>query len=598
MSSAVEQAEAFKAEGNKALQAKDFDAAIQAYTQAIEASAAEGGEAAPRHVYFSNRSAAYLSKGDATAALEDAEQCIKANPTWPKGFSRKGAAYHALKQYDDAEAAYKTGLEVSPEDSALKAGLEDVSKAKESQSRGGAARANPLASIFAPENLVKLAGHPTFGKYLADADFMQKIQMMQTNPNALGTVLQDKRIMEVFGFLTGIDMRSAPEGGEDDAARGGDEGGDASTSFSSSAAAGAGGSASTSSAAPAPAPAPAEPAEEELTDAERELRKRKREALEAKERGNKHYVKKEFAEALAAYDEAFASDPTNMSFLTNKAAVFFEQGEYDKVIAQCEEAIQVGRANRAPYTDVAKAYVRIGKSFLKQTKLGEALDMFRHAQMEHFNKDVERLIKSTEAEKKKQEEQAYIDPAKAVEAKDRGNEAFRAGLWPDAIKEYNEAIKRDPTNAAYHNNLAAALSKLMDFSAAKAACEKAIALDPKYVKAWAKKGDIEFFMKEYHRAMESYKKGLEIEPNNSLCSQGLTKTAMKIREASSQEVDMERAAHGMADPEIQAILSDPIIRQVLTDLQENPMAGRKALSDPGVAAKIEKLIAAGVLRTS
>lgn len=37
---------------------------------------------------------------------------------------------------------------------------------------------------------------------------------------------------------------------------------------------------------------------------------------------------------------------------------------------------------------------------------------------------------------------------------------------------------------------------------------QAIELDPKYVKAWAKKGDIEFFMKEYHRAMESYKKGL------------------------------------------------------------------------------------------
>ena len=98
--------------------------------------------------------------------------------------------------------------------------------------------------------------------------------------------------------------------------------------------------------------------------------------------------------------------------------------------------------------------------------------------------------------------------------------------------------------------------------------------------------------------MESYKKGLELEPNNHLCVQGLQKTMLRIREASaSGEADMERAAHGMADPEIQAILGDPIIQQVLTDLQENPVAGRKALSDPGVAAKIEKLIAAGVLRT-
>jgi len=29
----------------------------------------------------------------------------------------------------------------------------------------------------------------------------------------------------------------------------------------------------------------------------------------------------------------------------------------------------------------------------------------------------------------------------------------------------------------------------------------------------------------------------------------------RIRDASSQEVDMERAAHGMADPEVQAILT-------------------------------------------
>jgi stress-induced-phosphoprotein 1 len=137
----------------------------------------------------------------------------------------------------------------------------------------------------------------------------------------------------------------------------------------------------------------------------------------------------------------------------------------------------------------------------------------------------------------------------------------------------------------------------MDFSAAKTACEKAIALDPKYVKAWAKKGDIEFFMKEYHRALESYKHGLEIEPNNSLCVQGLQKTSARIRDASSQEADMERAAHGMADPEVQAILGDPVIQQVLRDLQENPREGRQALSDPGVAAKIEKLINAGVLRT-
>ena len=60
-------------------------------------------------MYYSNRSAAYLSKGDASNALQDAEQCITINPSWAKGYSRKGAALHALKQYDDALAAYEEG---------------------------------------------------------------------------------------------------------------------------------------------------------------------------------------------------------------------------------------------------------------------------------------------------------------------------------------------------------------------------------------------------------------------------------------------------------------------------------------------------------
>ena len=107
MAAEAADAETYKAAGNKALQAGKYDEAIESYTKAIEAS--EGQADAPRHVYFSNRSAAYLSKGDATAALNDAEKCIESNATWPKGFSRKGAALHAQKNYDEAMASYEAG---------------------------------------------------------------------------------------------------------------------------------------------------------------------------------------------------------------------------------------------------------------------------------------------------------------------------------------------------------------------------------------------------------------------------------------------------------------------------------------------------------
>ncbi|CAM9636795.1 unnamed protein product [Discosporangium mesarthrocarpum] len=191
---------------------------------------------------------------------------------------------------------------------------------------------------------------------------------------------------------------------------------------------------------------------------------------------------------------------------------------------------------------------------------------------------------------------AYINPELALEAKGRGNDHFRAGSWAEAIKDYEEAVKRDPSNAAYRNNLAAALTKIGDFNSAKTACEKALEIDPKYVKAWAKKGDIEFFMKEYHKALDSYNKGLAVEGDNALCKEGLRKTTLKINESAGTQ-DKERAAHAYADPEVQAILMDPMVRQVLNDFKDNPTHAQKALQDDGMRAKIEKLVAAGIIQT-
>jgi hypothetical protein len=45
--------------------------------------------------------------------------------------------------------------------------------------------------------------------------------------------------------------------------------------------------------------------------------------------------------------------------------------------------------------------------------------------------------------------------------------------------------------------LAATLLKVGDFIGAKNSVEKALEIDKTYVKAWAKKGDIEFFMKGF-----------------------------------------------------------------------------------------------------
>lgn len=56
-------------------------------------------------------------------------QCVKINPAWSKGYARKGAALHGQRHYDEAIAAYESGLKL--EDSpALRKGLKEVTDAK------------------------------------------------------------------------------------------------------------------------------------------------------------------------------------------------------------------------------------------------------------------------------------------------------------------------------------------------------------------------------------------------------------------------------------------------------------------------------------
>ena len=60
--------------------------------------------------------------------------------------------------------------------------------------------------------------------------------------------------------------------------------------------------------------------------------------------------------------------------------------------------------------------------------------------------------------------------------------------------------------------------------------------------------------------------------------------------------DQERLQHAMADPEIQAIMRDPSIVQVLKEMQEQPQNAMKSLKDPHIAEKINKLVAAGIVK--
>ena len=64
----------------------------------------------------------------------------------------------------------------------------------------------------------------------------------------------------------------------------------------------------------------------------------------------------------------------------------------------------------------------------------------------------------------------------------------------------------------------------------------------------------------------------------------------------SEEELKERQQKGLQDPEVQMILQDPIMRQVLNDMQTDPKAAADHMKNPMVAANLQKLVNAGIVQ--
>ncbi|KAG6830634.1 hypothetical protein H0H92_015726 [Tricholoma furcatifolium] len=572
--------------GNKAFAAKDYDKAIDLFTQAIAIDPTN-------HVLFSNRSAAKAGKKDYDAALADAEETVKLNPSWGKGWARKGAALHGARRYDEAIAAYQSGLAV--EDSpVLRKGLQEVQDAKASDGANG----NPFGKMFSDPNLLaKLAANPKTSKHLADPLFVQKLQAYQRNPQLATTALEDPRMIDVLGVALGIDMQgfSRPEG-SDELPPGVNPESQSQPPPSPSP--------SPSSSKPKPDPTPAPPAAEEedveMNEGDDEEAKAKKEALAAKEAGGVAYKAKNFEEAATLYQKAWDLWPNDLTFLTNLSAVYFEQGEYDKAIETCEKAVEEGRGIRADYKLIAKAYGRAGSAYAKKGDLVSAIKYFNKSLTEHRTPDILNKLREVERAKTEADRQAYIDPGKSATAREEGNVKFKAGDFAEAVKSYTESIKRDPSDARGFNNRAAAYMKLAALPEALKDADEAIKTDPKFVKAYIRKSNILASMREHTKALEAIQEAREVDTEHKHTSE-IQQQELKVQQAlfsqrgeETQEQTIERA---MRDPEVAGIMNDPVMQQILQQAQSDPKALQDHMKNPVVRGKIQKLINAGVIRT-
>ena len=307
-----------KAKGNAAFSAGKYEEAIQHFGDAIAL-------APDNHVLYSNRSAAYASLHKYQDALRDAKKTVELKPEWPKSYSRLGAAHVGLRDYEEAITAYKKGLQYDPGNDGLKSGLADAQAAKPRARAPGGDSAfgggSPFGNMFGPDVWVKLQGDPRTRQYLQQPDFVAMINDAQKNPSNVSRYINDPRMMQVIGVLLGVNLQTAEPGAEFPE--------DGTTEEVSS-------SPSMPEERPRSVPTQATPEvppeatkrmEVDEDDETKAKKAKKAEALKEKEAGNAEYKKKNFEAAVQHYTKALELDGEDISYITNRAAVYMEMGK-------------------------------------------------------------------------------------------------------------------------------------------------------------------------------------------------------------------------------------------------------------------------------
>jgi tetratricopeptide (TPR) repeat protein len=167
-------------------------------------------------------------------------------------------------------------------------------------------------------------------------------------------------------------------------------------------------------------------------------------------RGTAFFNRRDYDRAIAEFDEAIRLDPNFAAAFYGRGCAYDGKGDYDRAIKDYDEAIRLNPKDAAFFSNRGTAY--------------------------WSKSDCDRAIPDYD-------EAIRLSPNEATYFSNRANAYKKKGELDRAMKDYDEAIRLNPKNATFFVNRAGLFQDRRDYDHAIKDYDEAIRLNPRYANA-------------------------------------------------------------------------------------------------------------------
>lgn len=561
-----------KASADQAFKSKQYTEAIDLYKQAISLST----DNVEKSRIYSNMSAANYSAMNFEDALNDAKSSFEIDPLFSKAYGRAANACLGLGKHDEAIEHYQQYLRLDPNSAVAKKGLEDAIKAK-----------NSFDTNNDSQYLDDLQNDPEIMKVFTDPAFMQALMSNDTS------VLSDPKYAKALKMANDLQEKFKSQGAnplneEIKQNPSKEEKQDFRTMKKELKEEKETGS-------------PNPDSEKVLLEKRQSDDKIKNDSIELKNKGNELYKQKQFDEAIEYYTKAFDTYK-DVLYLTNIAAATLESGKFDEALEILNEAVEFAKETHASYEIMGKIYHKIANVYIKRDNKEEALKYLKKSLTEDRKPDVLAKKKKLEKEIKISKENSYLSKDKALEASNAGKDLFAKQNYAEAVKMFDEAIKRDPSDYKHYSNRSACLFKLLAFPDCIRDCETVIEKEPSFIKVYIRKAQCLLTMQKYAAAIITISKAMDQSPSpaesTSLANVKYEINAAIDRRLNNNTLKREEVVQAaLAEPEIRDIVQDPVMVNILEQAKTDPSVIMQHYQNPTFNKRIQLLADVGIIST-